>query len=244
MQIDLMKVLPERVMVGFSTGTGQYVERHILKSWEFNSSLEKVETKGKIARRMKILMGSVVPVSFVIAVTVLSFIICKSAPLSWAVRYRISLGLAYALLYLHEEWKQCVVHRNIKSNNVLLDSNFNVKLGDFGLARLMDHELGPKTTGLAGTIGYMAPKYISTGRASKESDAYNFGVVLLEIATERKSTHRIENFEMGLVAWVWDLYGQGKLLLAIDKKLNNDVDGKQVKCLMTVGLWRAHPDSS
>ncbi|PIN02264.1 Serine/threonine protein kinase [Handroanthus impetiginosus] len=126
-------------------------------------------------------------------------------PLSWTVRFKIALGLASALLYLHEEWEQCVVHRDIKSSNVMLDSSFNVKLGDFGLARLMDHELGPQTTGLAGTLGYLAPEYVTTGRASKESDVYSFGVVALEIATGRKSADK--RFEKGLVAWVWDFYG-------------------------------------
>lgn len=124
----------------------------------------------------------------------------KRSPLTWAVRYKIASGLASALLYLHEEWEQCVVHRDIKPSNVMLDSSFNVKLGDFGLARLMDHELGPQTTGLAGTLGYMAPEYIATGRASKESDVYSYGVVALEIATGRKSTNPPENDSaMGLV---------------------------------------------
>ncbi|KAJ6732669.1 hypothetical protein OIU74_004588 [Salix koriyanagi] len=158
----------------------------------------------------------------------------------------ISLGLASALLYLHEEWERCVVHRDVKSSNIMLDSSFNVKLGDFGLARLMDHdEPGPRTTGLAGTFGYMAPEYISTRRASKESDVYSFGMVALEIATGRKANDSIdENSEMSLVEWVWDLYGCGNLGLAVDKKLaitDND-DKRQAGCLMIVGLWCAHPD--
>uniref|UniRef100_A0A2N9FYU8 Protein kinase domain-containing protein n=1 Tax=Fagus sylvatica TaxID=28930 RepID=A0A2N9FYU8_FAGSY len=164
-------------------------------------------------------------------------------PLSWEVRYKISLGLASALLYLHEEWEQCVVHRDIKASNVMLDSSFNVKLGDFGLARLMDHELGAQTTGLAGTLGYMAPEYISTGRASKESDVYSFGVVALEIATGRKSVNPMgKDSEMGLVEWIWNLYGKGDLLLAMDEKLQTDFDEKQVEWLMIIGLWCSHPD--
>ncbi|KAJ6933182.1 hypothetical protein NC651_008562 [Populus alba x Populus x berolinensis] len=174
----------------------------------------------------------------------------KKIPLTWTARYRIALGLASALLYLHEEWEQCVVHRDVKSSNIMLDSSFNVKLGDFGLARLMDHELGPQTTGLAGTLGYLAPEYISTGRASKESDVYSFGVVSLEIATGRKAVDAIEqnsemseqNSEMSLVEWIWDLYGTGKLNLVVDEKLQSEFDENQMECLMIIGLWCAHPD--
>ncbi|KAK8328157.1 hypothetical protein V6Z11_A11G232000 [Gossypium hirsutum] len=166
----------------------------------------------------------------------------RRSPLTWSVRYRISLGLTSALLYLHEEWEQCVVHRDIKSSNVMLDSSFNVKLGDFGLAKLMDHEQGPKTTGLAGTIGYLAPEYISTGRASKESDVYSSGVVLLETATGRKSVDPRRKSDMGLVEWTWGLYGTGELILAVDDKLGKEFDEKEVESLMIVGLWCAHPD--
>lgn len=170
----------------------------------------------------------------------------KRNPLSWTLRYKICLGLASSIVYLHEEWEQCVIHRDIKSSNIMLDSSFNVKLGDFGLARLMDHELGPQTTVLAGTLGYLAPEYISTGRASKESDVYSFGVVVLEIATGKKSNNASTSvsYTTGLVQWVWDLYGKGELLSAMDPKLSRDFEEKQVECLMVVGLWCAHPDSS
>ncbi|KAF9611871.1 hypothetical protein IFM89_036654 [Coptis chinensis] len=169
----------------------------------------------------------------------------KSNHLTWAVRYKIALGIATALLYLHEEWEKCVIHRDIKSSNVMLDSGFNAKLGDFGLARLMDHELGPQTTGLAGTLGYLAPEYIRTGKASKESDVFSFGVVALEIACGKKSANPMEEeSQIGLVEWVWDIYGRGNLVSAVDEKLLLDFDVNQVECLMTVGLWCAHPDHS
>ncbi|XP_013748805.2 L-type lectin-domain containing receptor kinase IX.1-like [Brassica napus] len=169
----------------------------------------------------------------------------KKPHLTWAVRCKISLGVASALLYLHEEWEQCIVHRDIKASNIMLDSNFNAKLGDFGLARLMDHELGPQTTGLAGTFGYMAPEYISTGRASKESDVYSFGIVLVEIVTGKKSVEprqgKVEP-EASLVERVWDQYGRGELISAVDHQIGKDYDMKQAECVMIVGLWCAHPD--
>ncbi|GMN51939.1 hypothetical protein TIFTF001_021091 [Ficus carica] len=167
-----------------------------------------------------------------------------SPPLTWDVRHRVSLGLASSLLYLHEEWEQCVVHRNVKSSNIMLDSRFNAKLGDFGLARLMDHEIGPQTTRLAGTLGYLTPEYVRTRRASKESDVYSFGVVCLEIVSGRKSVDPLEEYQMWFVEWVWELYGMGNLILAVDKRLQSDFDQKQTECLMVVGLWCIHPDPS
>ena len=165
--------------------------------------------------------------------------------LTWAVRYKIGHGLASALLYLHEEWEQCVVHRDIKSSNIMLDSYFNAKLGDFGLARLVDHELGSQTTVLAGTMGYLAPECVTTGKASKESDVYSFGVVALEIGCGRRPVEpRAEPSKTRMVEWVWSLYGKGLLLEAADKGLFMEFDQKQMECLLTVGLWCCHPDSN
>ncbi|KAF7843035.1 L-type lectin-domain containing receptor kinase IX.1 [Senna tora] len=163
--------------------------------------------------------------------------------LTWPVRFKIAQGLASALLYLHEEWEQCVVHRDIKSSNIMLDSNFNAKLGDFGLARLVDHAKSAQTTALAGTMGYMAPESIITGRASKESDVYSFGVVALEITCGRKPiNHKAPENKINMVEWVWGLYGSGRILEAVDSRLNGDFDEEQIKYLMIVGLWCTHPN--
>ncbi|KAF8396168.1 hypothetical protein HHK36_017781 [Tetracentron sinense] len=161
-------------------------------------------------------------------------------PLPWKVRYKIALGLASALLYLHEESGKCVLHRDIKSANVMLDTDFNARLGDFGVSKLVDPQLGPHTTGVVGTFGYLAPEYYHQRRASTESDIFSFGVVALEIACGRKKD-RDEESHKGLVEWVWDLYGAGKVLDAADERLNDDVNTREMECLMIVGLWCAHP---
>jgi serine/threonine protein kinase len=172
-----------------------------------------------------------------------SHLFTQESLLIWAMRYKVAQGLALALLYLHEEWEQCVVHRDIKSSNIMLDSEFNAKLGDFGLARLVDHLKGSQTTVLAGTMGYMAPECVTTGKASKESDVYSFGIVALEIACGRKPiSPKAPEDQVVMVDWVWELYGIGKVLEAADPRLGGDFDEKQMERLMIVGLWCAHPD--
>ncbi|KAJ1434891.1 Serine/threonine-protein kinase, active site [Sesbania bispinosa] len=163
--------------------------------------------------------------------------------LTWGARYNIAGGLASALLYLHEEWEQCVIHRDIKSSNVMLDSNFNAKLGDFGLARLLDHDKGSQTTVLAGTMGYLAPESATRGKASRESDVYSFGIVTLEIACGRKPIEvKASEEQVLMVEWVWKLYGMGNLLEAADARLCGEFDEQEMERLMIVGLWCAHPD--
>ncbi|RLM74992.1 hypothetical protein C2845_PM15G21010 [Panicum miliaceum] len=140
--------------------------------------------------------------------------------LTWPIRYNIILGMGSALLYLHQEWEQCVVHRDIKPSNVMLDSEFNAKLGDFGLARLVSHAHDAHTTMVAGTRGYIDPECAVTCRATTRSDVYSFGVLLLEIACGRKpvAPEEDEN-KVLLVRWVWKLYRRGELLDAADTRL-------------------------
>ncbi|GLJ28271.1 hypothetical protein SUGI_0555630 [Cryptomeria japonica] len=163
--------------------------------------------------------------------------------LQWSIRYKIASEIARALLYLHEEWDECVVHRDVKSSNILLDSNFSSKIGDFGLARMVKHERLVQTTRAAGTLGYLAPECVASGKTSPESDVYSFGAVALEIASGKQVIDvSLIEFDMRLVAWAWDLYGQGRLLEGGDVRLNGNFEKEEMERLMVVGLWCSHPD--
>ncbi|CAM0901441.1 unnamed protein product [Alopecurus aequalis] len=168
--------------------------------------------------------------------------------LPWPLRHDIVLGLGSALVYLHQDWEQCVLHRDIKPSNLMLDASFNVKLGDFGLAKLIDHGQGSHTTKIAGTKGYMDPaECMITGRPSTESDVYSFGVVVLEIVCGRRPILVLRGNEaitMHLVQWVWDLYGDGRILDAADARLNGEFDDQEMERVIVAALWCAHPDMS
>uniref|UniRef100_M8CQT0 Lectin-domain containing receptor kinase A4.2 n=1 Tax=Aegilops tauschii TaxID=37682 RepID=M8CQT0_AEGTA len=172
----------------------------------------------------------------------------KQEVLTWQVRYQIILGLASAVLYLHQEWDQCVVHGDIKPSNIMLDESFNTKLGDFGLSRLIDHGMSLQTmTGMAGTPGYLDPECVITGKASTESDMYSFGVTLLEIVCGRRpmappSAGAKDGQVFRLLEWAWDLYGRGTALDAADERLGSVFDQWEVERVVAVGLWAAHPD--
>ncbi|KAG2629131.1 L-type lectin-domain containing receptor kinase IX.1-like [Panicum virgatum] len=174
--------------------------------------------------------------------------------LSWPLRHQIVLGIGSSLLYLHQDWEQCVVHRDIKPSNVMLDASLNAKLGDFGLARLVDHNRASHTTALAGTMGYMDPECMVAGSASAMSDVYSFGVVALEIACGRRpivvlqeastGTGTDEPTTMHLVQWVWELYGRGRIVDAADARLDGEFDDREMQRVMITALWCAHPDRS
>ncbi|MFQ6648653.1 hypothetical protein Gotur_020773, partial [Gossypium turneri] len=167
--------------------------------------------------------------------------------LTWDTRYKIAMGVASALFYLQEECDQCVLHRDIKSSNVLLDLSFNAKLGNLGLARVVDHGQGSqKTKVMLGTDGYIAPECLDTYKAIKESDVYSFGIVALEIVSGKKAIALIERngqrFKTKLVEWVWELYGKESLFDAADPRLSGNYDMEQMERLLSVGLACAHPN--
>lgn len=164
--------------------------------------------------------------------------------LKWSHRYNITVGIASVLTYLHQECEQQVIHRDIKTSNVMLDKDLNPRLGDFGLARLTDHDKSPVSTLTAGTMGYLAPEYLQYGKATEKTDVYSFGVVVLEIACGRRPIEKDHQSQMmiNLVDWVWRLYSEEKLMEAADSRLSGEFVEEEIRRLLLVGLSCTHPD--
>ncbi|KAH9701386.1 putative L-type lectin-domain containing receptor kinase II.2 [Citrus sinensis] len=159
--------------------------------------------------------------------------------LNWFQRFRILRGVASALLYLHEEGEKVVLHRDIKPGNILLDAHLNGKLGDFGMARLYDHGSIPCTTSLVGTLGYMAPELLRTGKADTRTDVFAFGVCMLEVACGRRP---IEDGNINLVDWVIDCWKRGCILDVIDPRLEGLYVEEQMELVLKLGLFCSHPN--
>lgn len=107
--------------------------------------------------------------------------------MDWNKRIRIAIGAARGLLYLHEQCNPKIIHRDVKAANILLDENFEAVVGDFGLAKLLDRRESHVTTAVRGTVGHIAPEYLSTGQSSEKTDVYGFGILLLELIIGQKT---------------------------------------------------------
>ncbi|KAF9601008.1 hypothetical protein IFM89_014993 [Coptis chinensis] len=153
-----------------------------------------------------------------------NFLFCPSSSrLSWRQRFQIIKGVASGLVYLHEEWEQVVIHRDVKASNVLVDCEWNGRLGDFGLARLYDHGTNPLTTHVVGTLDYIAPEMTKTGKATTSTDVFSFGAFLLEVACGRRPIEPQELDEsIALVDWVVSCWNRGVILETTDLSLQSD----------------------
>ncbi|KAG9131096.1 hypothetical protein Leryth_023683 [Lithospermum erythrorhizon] len=162
-------------------------------------------------------------------------------PLNWTLRQKIISGVASALHYIHHEYDQRVVHRDLKASNIMLDAHFNARLGDFGLARALENEKTSyaEVEGFPGTMGYIAPECFHTGKATQQSDVYAFGAVVLEVVCGQRPGTQIGNFQ--LVDWVWSLHRDGRLLEAVDERLEDDYDSEQAQRILQLGLACMHP---
>jgi serine/threonine protein kinase len=165
----------------------------------------------------------------------------EKSNLNWIQRFRILRGVAAGLLYLHEDWEQVVIHRDVKASNVLLDSELNGRLGDFGLARLYDHGTNPQTTHVVGTVGYLAPEFTRTGKATTCTDVFAFGAFMLEVACGRRpiELQRLQE-EVILIDWVFECWRKGAILDASDPRLEGNYVVEEMELVLKLGLLCSH----
>lgn len=162
--------------------------------------------------------------------------------LTWEERFNIIKGVAAGLLYLHEEWEQVVIHRDVKSSNVLIDDEMNARLGDFGLARLYNHDTASHTTLVVGTIGYIAPELTRTGKVSTGSDVYAYGVLLLEVACGKPPvSYHPGHGQVVLMDWVFECLQLGQILDAADPKLSSQYAVDEMELVLGLALLCSHP---
>lgn len=156
-------------------------------------------------------------------------------PLTWEMRYKIVLGTAEGLSYLHES-KLRIIHRDIKLSNILLDDDFTPKIADFGLARFFPEDKTHISTAIAGTLGYMAPEYVVSGKLTEKADVYGFGVLVIEVITGKRNNSFSSLDSVSILQMVWNLYGSGRVFEAVDPVLEDNFKEEEASKLLQIGL--------
>ncbi|CAN1312730.1 Protein NSP-INTERACTING KINASE 1 [Linum perenne] len=163
----------------------------------------------------------------------------KAKPgLDWGTRKRIAIGAARGLLYLHEQCDPKIIHRDVKAANILLDDYCEAVVGDFGLAKLLDHRDSHVTTAVRGTVGHIAPEYLSTGQSSEKTDVFGFGILLLELISGLRALEfgKSTNQKGVMLEWVKKIHQEKKLDVLVDKDLKNNYDRIELEEMVQVAL--------
>ncbi|XP_047160955.1 probable serine/threonine-protein kinase At1g01540 [Vigna umbellata] len=166
------------------------------------------------------------------------------SPLTWEIRMNIILGTAKGLTYLHEGLEPKVVHRDIKSSNILLSKQWNAKVSDFGLAKLLGSDNSYITTRVMGTFGYVAPEYASTGMLNERSDVYSFGILIMEVLTGRNPVdYSRPPEEVNLVDWLKKMVSNRNPEGVLDPKLPEKPTSRALKRALLVALRCTDPNA-
>ncbi|KAJ7968733.1 GPCR kinase [Quillaja saponaria] len=168
---------------------------------------------------------------------------CGEKPsLDWNRRIRIAIGAARGLLYLHEQCNPKIIHRDVKAANILLDESFEAVVGDFGLAKLLDRRDSHVTTAVRGTVGHIAPEYLSTGQSSEKTDVFGFGILLLELITGQKALDAGNGqIQKGMILdWVRTFYEEKRLEVLVDRDLKGCFDRVELEKTVEVALQCTH----
>ncbi|XP_029147644.1 probable LRR receptor-like serine/threonine-protein kinase At5g10290 isoform X2 [Arachis hypogaea] len=159
--------------------------------------------------------------------------------LDWPTRKRVALGTARGLEYLHEHCNPKIIHRDVKAANVLLDEDFEAVVGDFGLAKLVDVRKTNVTTQVRGTMGHIAPEYLSTGKSSERTDVFGYGIMLLELVTGQRAidfSRLEEEDDVLLLDHVKKLEREKRLDAIVDRNLNKNYNIQEVEMMIQVAL--------
>ncbi|THG19457.1 hypothetical protein TEA_026340 [Camellia sinensis var. sinensis] len=158
--------------------------------------------------------------------------------LDWRTRKKIAIGAARGLLYLHEQCDPKIIHRDVKAANILLDDYCEAVVGDFGLAKLLDHGDSHVTTAVRGTVGHIAPEYLSTGQSSEKTDVFGFGILLLELITGMRALEfgKSINQKGAMLEWVRKVQQEKKVEVLVDRELGCKYDQIEVGEMVQVAL--------